>query len=82
MGILCDRRGAPPPTTTYLEGVIDIARQSADLLGRSRWAVLVREDDGETFSTFRNAGPLVEKFAELWSFTDRDEALHWLRPSS
>ena len=82
MGILCDRRGAPPPTPGYLEAVIAITRRYADLLGRSRWAVLVREDDGETFGTFRNIAPLVEKFAEPWSFTDRDEALQWLRPSS
>jgi hypothetical protein len=79
MAILYDRRAAVAPTPQYLAAVMALTHQYAELLGRCRWAVLVRDDDGETFSLVRNHAPEMAPSSEPWSFTDVGQALEWLR---
>ncbi len=56
-----------------------LTHQYAELLGHCRWAVVVRQDDGETFSLVRNIAPTMARSSEPWSFTDLGNALEWLR---
>jgi hypothetical protein len=81
MGILYDRRAAVAPAPEYVAAVMALTHQYAELLGHCRWAVLVRQDDGETFSVVRNIAPTMARSSEPWSFTDVGRALDWLRSS-
>jgi hypothetical protein len=79
MGILYDRRAASTPKSEYVDAVIDITRRYADRLGRCRWAVVIRKDDGETYAKVRNASITLGTSAEPRAFIDLDQALRWLR---
>ena len=79
MGILYDRRLAPPPTPEYLEAVVALTKQYGNALGRCRWAVLVRKDDAMTFAVVRRTNSRVAPSADPGPFTDRGQALRWLR---
>ena len=79
MGILYDRRLAPAPTVDYLDAVVAMTHTYGAALGRCRWAVLVRKDDAETFGLVRRTNSRVAPSADPGAFTDRGQALRWLR---
>lgn len=79
MAILCDQRGAPPPTVEYLRTTLALAHQYVEDHGHCRWAFVARNDDAETFALVRRTAASTATSARLWSFTDVDCAIRWLR---
>jgi hypothetical protein len=81
MGILYDRRLAPAPAAEYVDAVVALMLRYGEALGRCRWAVLVRSDDAQTFEIVRLTSSRIAPSADPRAFTDRGEALRWLRRS-
>lgn len=79
MGILYDRRLAPPPPAEYVDAVVALMLRYGEPLGRCRWAVLVRSDDAQTFEIVRLTNSRIAPSADPGAFTDRGQALRWLR---